>query len=65
VDLHIVLMKRVFFEYKTLMVHTNKELNHVASTKTNLEYLCDIEVVIELMCIMLMLEVVCALIKFA
>ncbi len=64
-DLHIVLMKRVFLEYKTLMVHTNKELNHVASTKKNLKYLCDIEVVIELMCIMLMLEVVHALIKFA
>jgi hypothetical protein len=58
-------MKRMFVEYKTIMVHINNESNHVASTKTNLEYLCDIEVVTKLMCIMLMLEVVHALIKFA
>jgi len=64
VDLHVVLMKRVFAKYKTLMVHMNKELNHVASTKTNLKYLCDIEVVIELMCVMQMLEIIHAFIKF-
>jgi len=58
------LMRRVFVEYKTLMVHMNNDLNCVVVTKTNLEYLCDIEMVIRLMCIMPMLEVVHALIKF-
>jgi hypothetical protein len=58
------LMKRVFVEYKTLMVHMNNDLNRVVMTKTNLEYLCDIEMVIGLMCIMPMLKVVHALIKF-
>jgi hypothetical protein len=38
-------MKRVFIEYKTIMVHMNNKSNHVASTKKNLEYLCDIDVV--------------------
>jgi hypothetical protein len=65
VDLHVVLMKRMFVEYKTIMVHMNYESNHVASIKKILEYLCDIEVVTKLMCIMLMLEVAHALIKFA
>jgi hypothetical protein len=58
-------MKRMFAKYKSIRVHMNNESNHVASTKTNLEYLCDIEVVTKLMCIMLMLEVVHALITFA
>jgi hypothetical protein len=58
------LMKKVFVEYKTLMVHMNNDLNHVVATKTNLEYLCDVEVVMGLMCIMPMLKVVHALIKF-
>jgi len=58
------LMKCVFVEYKTLMVHMNNDLNHVRPTKTNLEYLCDVEVVMGLMCIMPMLKVVHALIKF-
>jgi hypothetical protein len=43
--------------------HAN-DLNHVVATKTNLEYHCDVEVVIGLMCIMPMLKVVHALIKF-
>ncbi len=58
------LMKRVLAEYKTIMVRMNNDLNRVVATKTNLEYLCDIEMVIGLMCIMPMLEVVHALIKF-
>ncbi len=57
-------MKKVFVEYKTLMVHTIDDLNRVVATKTNLEYLCDIEVVMGLMCIMPMLKVVHAFIKF-
>jgi hypothetical protein len=57
-------MKILFVEYKTLMVHMTNDLNHVVATKTNLEYLFDIEVVIRLMCIMPMLKVVHAFIKF-
>jgi hypothetical protein len=49
-------MKRMFVEYKTLMVHMNNDFNHVVATKTNLEYLCDVEVVTKLMCIMPMLK---------
>ncbi len=58
------LMKRVFVEYKTLMVHMNNDLNCVVATKTNLEYLCDLEVVMGLMCIMPMLKAAHGLIKF-
>jgi len=58
------LMKRVFVEYKTLMVHMNNDLNCVVATKTNLEYLCDVEVVMGLMCIMPMLKAIHAFIKF-
>jgi hypothetical protein len=58
------LMKRVLAEYKTLMVHMNNDLNRVVPTKINLECLCDVEVVMGLMCIMPMLKAVHALIKF-
>jgi len=58
------LMKRLFVEYQTLMVHMNNDLNYVVATKTNLEYLCDVEVVMGLMCIIPMLKVVHVLIKF-
>jgi hypothetical protein len=57
-------MKRMLVEYKTLVVHMNNDLNHVVATNTNLEYLCNIEVVVGLMCIMPMLEAIHALIKF-
>jgi hypothetical protein len=42
----------------------NNDLNCVVATKKNLEYFCDVEVVMGLMCIMPMLKVVHALIKF-
>jgi hypothetical protein len=48
----LFLMKRVLAEYKILMVHMNNDLNHVVATKTNLVYLCDVQVIIGLMCIM-------------
>lgn len=58
------LMKKMFSEYKTLVVHMNSDLNHVVATKTNLKYLRDIEVIMGLTCIMPMLEEIHALIKF-
>jgi hypothetical protein len=45
-------------QYKTLVVRMNDDLNIVATTKTNLVYLYDIELVMGLTYIMLMLEVV-------
>jgi len=41
------------------------DLHIVAVAKTNFWYLCDIEVVMELVCIMFLLELVHVLIKFA
>jgi hypothetical protein len=47
------------------MVHMTNNLNHVMATKTNLEYVCDIDMVMGLKCIMPKLKVVHAFIKFA
>jgi hypothetical protein len=59
-------MKKVFVDYKTILIVHMNNLNRVVTTKTKfLEYFCDIEVVLGLICIMPMLEVVHALIKFA
>jgi len=59
-------MKKVFVDYKTILIVHMNNLNRVVTTKTKfLEYFCDIEVVMGLICIMPMLEVVHALIKFA
>ncbi len=41
------------------------DLYIVIIAKTNFQYLCDIEVVMGLVCIMLMLEIIHAFIKFA
>jgi hypothetical protein len=41
------------------------DLYIVIIAKTNFQYLCDIEVVMGLACIMLMLEIIHAFIKFA
>jgi hypothetical protein len=41
------------------------DLHIMAATKTNLQYFCDIEVVMGLICIMPVLESINALIKFA
>jgi hypothetical protein len=58
------LAKRILAEYKTLVVKMHDDLHIVATTKTNLQYLCDIEVVMGLACIMLLLESIHVLIKF-
>jgi hypothetical protein len=56
--------KRILVEYKTLVVKMHDDLHIVVVTKTNLQYICDIEVVMGLTCIMPLLELVHALIKF-
>jgi hypothetical protein len=57
--------KQILAKYKTLVVNTHDNLHIVAATKTNLQYLCDIEVVMGLAYIMPLLESAHALIKFA
>ncbi len=47
------------------MVKLCDDLYIVIIAKTNCQYICDIEVVMGLACIMLMLEIVHAFIKFA
>jgi hypothetical protein len=48
-----------------MVVNMHDDLHIVAVVKTNLQYLCDIEVVMGLVCIMPLLELIHALIKFA
>jgi hypothetical protein len=58
--------KRVFAKYKSLMLKMNDDLATIETSRPTLEFLCDVEVVLGLMCIMPMLEVVYDdLIKFA
>ncbi len=47
------------------MVHINNDLNHVVVTKTNFEYLFEIEMIMGLVCIIPMLKSLHAFIKFA
>jgi hypothetical protein len=57
--------KQVLAKYKTMVVKMhNNNLHIVATTKMNLQYLCDIEVVMGLANIMPLLESVHVLIKF-
>lgn len=55
---------RILVEYKTLVLKMNDDLKIVVSTSTNLGCLYGIEVVMGLTCIMSMLKVTHALIKF-
>jgi hypothetical protein len=50
--------------YKILVVKMHNDLHIMATTNTNIQYLCDIVVAMGLACIMLLLESVCALFKF-
>jgi len=59
------LSKRVFMEYKSLLVKMNDDLGMIKATRPTLEFLCDVEVVLGLICIMPMLEVINDLIKSA
>jgi hypothetical protein len=58
--------KRVLAKYKSLMLKMNGDLATIETSRPTLEFLCDVKVVLGLMCIMPMLEVVYDdLIKFA
>lgn len=60
----LFLDKWVFVKYKTLVVKMHNDLHIMATTNTNLQYLCDIVVVMGLACIMPLLESIRALFKF-
>jgi hypothetical protein len=45
-------IKQIFTKYKTMVVNMNDDLHIVATTKTNFQYLYNIEMVMELTCIM-------------
>jgi hypothetical protein len=64
VNLHVVSYQVSFTKYKSLVVKMHDDLDIVAIAKTNLQYLCDIEMVMELACIMPLLESVHVFIKF-
>jgi hypothetical protein len=49
--------KRLLAKYKSLMVKMNDDLAMIETTSPTLEFLCDVEVVLGIMCIMPMLEV--------
>jgi hypothetical protein len=55
----------VLEEYKPLIMTMNNDLHVIPLAKKTLEFLCDVEVVMGLKCIMPMLEIVLELIKFA
>jgi hypothetical protein len=57
--------KQVLAKYKTLVVKMHDNLHIVATTKTNLQYLCDIEMVMGLVYITPLLESIHVFIKFA
>jgi hypothetical protein len=57
-------VKRVFEEYKTFVVKMNDGLHAIEATRSNFEFLCDVEVVMGLIYIMPMLEVLHGFIKF-
>jgi hypothetical protein len=48
--------KHVLAEYKILVVKMHDDSHIVVVAKTNLQYLCDIEVMMGLICIMPLLE---------
>jgi hypothetical protein len=59
-------VNRVVAKYKSLVVKMNDDLATIETTRPTLKFLCDVEVVLGLMCIMPMLEVVYDdLIKFS
>jgi hypothetical protein len=61
----LFLANRVLVEYKSLVVKMHDDLGTIEVARPTLEFLCDAEVVLGLMCIRPTLEVINDLIKFA
>jgi hypothetical protein len=55
--------KHVLFEYKSLVVKVSENSTGNAPTKTNYELLCDSDIVLEVTCVLPMLELVQTLSK--
>jgi uncharacterized membrane protein len=58
-------LKRVMAEYKTLIVKISWDKVLVTQARFNLDLLCDLHMLLGLSCLLPLLEVVNALIKFA
>jgi hypothetical protein len=52
-------------KYRFLVLRMNDDMHTMVASKTNQQYLCDVEVFLGLTCIMPLLEAVHAFIKFA
>jgi hypothetical protein len=52
-------------EYKALVLKMHLEMPSLATAKANLNLLCEIEALLDLVCILAMLEVLNYLIKFS
>jgi hypothetical protein len=50
--------KRLLAKYESLVVKMNDDVATIETTRPTFEFLCDVEVVLGVMCIMPMLEVV-------
>jgi hypothetical protein len=58
-------VKHVMSEYKALVLKMHLEMPSLATAKANLNLLCEIEALLDLVCILAMLEVLNYLIKFS
>ncbi len=58
------LLKRVMVEYKTLIVKMSQDNVLVVQTRFNLDLFCDLHMLLGLFCLLPLLEVVNALIKY-
>jgi hypothetical protein len=58
-------LKRVMTEYKSLIVKMHFDLHKSKFACDNLELFCDLELILDLQCVMMTLEVVHSLIKYA
>jgi hypothetical protein len=65
VDFHVAPFKRMFGEYKTLVVIMSDDVANNVIANTNYDVLCDVETIMGLMCVLPMLEVVQSLSKLA
>jgi hypothetical protein len=57
VDFHVALSKQMFGKYKTLVVIMNDDVANNVVANTNYEFLCDVETIMGLMCMLPMLEI--------
>ncbi len=58
VDFHVAPFKRMFGEYKPLVINMSDDVANNAIVNTNYELLCDVETIMGLTCVLPMLEVV-------